>query len=74
MDKRIRFPAPQSEEGRSCPIIGVESGGPIIGLGFLIILFGIFPLIPGSYRILPLPLALLFIGFGIFLVVLGIRK
>lgn len=74
MGTQTRSTAPQKKEGRSCPVFGVESGGPIIGLGLLIILFGVFPLIPGSYRILPLPLALLFIGFGIFLVVLGIRK
>jgi len=75
MDKRIRFPPLQREEAESsCPVFGVESGGPVIGLGLLLILFGIFPLLPGAYRILPLPLTLLFIGFGTFLVILGTRK
>ena len=64
---------PSEEAGRSCPVFGVESGGPVIGLGLLPILFGIFPFIIGTGEILPLPLAILFIGFGIFLITLGIR-
>ncbi|HOT04134.1 MAG TPA: hypothetical protein PK069_08140 [Methanolinea sp.] len=74
MGKQTGLSEPQSREGRPCPVFGVESGGPIIGLGLLIILFGVFPLISGSYRTLPLPISLLFIGFGIYLIVLGIRK
>jgi hypothetical protein len=65
---------PSEEVGRSCPVFGVESGGPVIGLGLLLILFGIFPFITGTGEILPLPLAILFIGFGIFLITWGIRQ
>ena len=74
MGTQTRSTAPQKKEGRSCPVFGVESGGPIIGLGLLIILFGVFPIIAGSYPVVPLPVSLLFMGFGIFLIVLGIRK
>lgn len=58
----------------SCPISGVESGGPVIGLGLLAILFGAFPFFPGIVNVLPLPLSLVFIAFGLFLVWMGIRK
>jgi hypothetical protein len=54
-----------------CPVFGVKSGGPIIGLGVLLILFGIIPLIIGSIP-LPVPVALVFAGFGIFLIWAGL--
>jgi hypothetical protein len=58
---------------KSCPVFGVKSGGPIIGLGFLLILFAIIPylIIPGS---MPALIAILFAGFGIFLIWAGIAK
>jgi hypothetical protein len=55
----------------NCPVFGVRSGGPIIGLGVLLILFGIIPLIIGSIP-LPVPVALVFVGFGIFLIWAGL--
>jgi hypothetical protein len=61
------------EESRGCPIFGVESGVPLIGLGILLVLFAIIP----SFIIqmsLPLPIAILFTGFGIFLIWAGITK
>jgi len=65
---------PSEEAGRSCPVFGVESGGPVIGLGLLFILFVTFPFIIRAGEILPLLLPILFIGFGIFLITLGIRQ
>jgi len=58
---------------RGCPVFGVKSGGPIIGLGILLILFPIIPylILPGS---LPPMIAILFAGFGIFLIWAGIAK
>lgn len=70
----IDTPQEEEEAGRSCPVFGVESGGPVIGLGLLLIIFGIIPFIIGTGEILPLPLAILFISFGIFLITLGIRQ
>lgn len=58
----------------TCPLFGVESGGPVIGLGLLIILFGMVPLVSGSSDSFPLPFSLVFIGFGIFLIWLGLKK
>ena len=58
--------------GRSCPVFGVKSGIPIIGLGILMILFGIIPLllqIP-----LSIPVMLVFIGFGLFLIWAGMSR
>jgi len=55
-----------------CPVFGVKNGGPISGLGILLILFGIVPyiLIPET---MPAVIAF-FVGFGIFLVWIGIAK
>jgi hypothetical protein len=55
----------------SCPLFGVESGFPVIGLGVLMILFALVPLIMPGLLPLPLPIDLIFIGFGIFLVWVG---
>ena len=55
-----------------CPVFGVQSGVPVIGLGILIILFGIIPLllqIP-----LTIPVSMVFIGFGLFLVWAGMTR
>jgi hypothetical protein len=63
-----------TDEKKSCPVFGVESGGPIIGLGLLIIFFGIVSLMSGPVQAFPLPLSLIFFGFGVFLVWLGFKK
>lgn len=56
-----------------CPVFGVRSGGPIIGLGILLILFGLIPL--GIDNIpFPVPIAMIFIGFGVFLIWVGLTK
>lgn len=66
---------PSSELSRThCPIVGVVSGAPIIGLGLLIILFGGVLLLTGHSPDVTLPPGLLFIGFGAVLTVLGIRR
>lgn len=57
-----------------CPLFGVESGVPIIGLGILLILFGIVPLLFLPAGTLPLPISAVFTGFGIFLIWAGLKK
>ena len=57
-----------------CPVFGVESGVPIIGLGILILLFGIVPLLPGPTGGFPVFIAAILIGFGIFLVWVGLTQ
>lgn len=60
-------------EGRTCPVFGVESGGPLIGLGFLLILFAIIPLV--IIRIpVPVPFILISAGFGVFLIWAGVSR
>ncbi|NTV00238.1 MAG: hypothetical protein HGA55_03835 [Methanoregulaceae archaeon] len=56
-----------------CPVFGVESGGPLLGLGILLILFGIIPLAIGSMPV-PVPVLFVFIGFGIFLIWAGLTQ
>jgi len=60
-------------ESDRCPVFGVRSGGPVIGLGILILLFGIIPLFIKGMQ-LPVPVALVFIGFGVFLVWAGLSQ
>lgn len=57
----------------TCPVFGVRSGGPIIGLGILMILFGLVPLGIGEIP-LPVPVIGIFIGFGVFLIWAGLTK
>jgi len=58
-----------TDEG--CPIFGVQSGGPVIGLGLLMILFGLVPLVAGLAS-MPVGLVMLFFGFGLFLIWVGV--
>jgi len=58
---------------RACPVFGVESGGPLIGLGVLLIMFTIIPFFVIRLSI-PVPAALFFAGFGVFLIWAGIAK
>ncbi len=64
---------PRKDCDNPCPLFGVGSGGPVIGLGILMILFALVPLliIPGSF---PLPLGIVFVGFGLFLVWIGFAR
>jgi hypothetical protein len=55
----------------SCALFGVQSGIPLIGLGVLMILFALVPLVMPGLLPLPFPIELVFIGFGIFLIWLG---
>jgi hypothetical protein len=64
----------EEEKGpEGCPLFGVESGAPVIGLGILMILFGAIPPAIGSMPF-SLPVALVFIGFGIFLIWTGLTR
>lgn len=66
---------PESDGCRShCPVFGVASGAPVIGLGLVIIMFGGALLLTGPSPPATFPPALLFLGFGAVLVVLGIRR
>ena len=60
-----------------CPITAMyalKSGVPIIGLGILLILAGsIGFLIPGI-PVPPFPVPLILVGFGLFLIWLGLTK
>jgi hypothetical protein len=56
-----------------CPVFGVKSGWPIIGLGSLMILFGLIPLWIGQIP-LPVPVVVIFIGFGVFLFWVGLTN
>jgi hypothetical protein len=57
-----------------CPVFGVESGVPVIGLGFLVILFGIIPVLILPAGMMPVPVSALMVGFGIFLIWIGITQ
>jgi hypothetical protein len=57
-----------------CPVFGVESGIPIIGLGIILILFGIIPFLILPAGIMPVPVSAIFIGFGIFMIWAGLTK
>jgi hypothetical protein len=61
------------DDERACPVFGVESGGPLIGLGVLLILFAILPFFIARMPV-PIPAVLLFTGFGIVLIWAGVTK
>jgi hypothetical protein len=58
----------------SCGVFGVEHGGPLIGLGILLILFGLVPFLLPAPSLFPVPIALLFTAFGGFLIWMGMTK
>lgn len=58
----------------ACPLFGVRSGAPVIGLGLLIILFAIVPLVMPGMVPLPVPIGIIFVGFGLFLIWLGVTR
>jgi len=74
MEPERRMSPPSERSSAHCPVFGVASGTPIIGLGILIIIFGGVLLLTGHSPDVTLPPALLFIGFGAVLIVLGIRR
>jgi hypothetical protein len=56
-----------------CGVFPVESGGPVIGLGLIFLLAALIPVILGIGTI-AFPAVILFGGFGIFLIWLGLTK
>jgi len=63
----------KESDNPNCPVFGVSSGGPIIGLGILMILFGIIPYLAARIPV-PVSVVPVFIGFGAFLIWAGITK
>jgi hypothetical protein len=61
------------QEGR-CPIFGVKSGIPPVGLGALLILFATVSLYVHGLSPIYLPVLIIFTGFGLFLVWMGIAR
>jgi hypothetical protein len=56
-----------------CPVFGVESGVPLVGLGILLILFGIVPLFILQVPF-PVPMAIVLAIFGFFLIWVGMTR
>jgi hypothetical protein len=56
-----------------CGVFPVKSGGPVIGMGLIFLLAAFLPVILGIGS-LALPMVILFGGFGIFLIWLGVSK
>jgi hypothetical protein len=56
-----------------CPVFGVESGAPLIGLGILLILFGVVPFFITKLPF-PVPIAILLVLFGLFLIWAGLTR
>lgn len=63
----------RGDHADACPVFGVESGGPVIGLGVLVILFGLVPLLI-SPRSFPFFMSIVFLAFGLFLIWIGFRR
>lgn len=57
-----------------CAIFPVGSGVPIIGLGILIAAFPLATYLIRAYEPMPLPVAILLVGFGLFLIWLGLKR
>ncbi|MCQ8894322.1 MAG: hypothetical protein NQU46_06805 [Methanolinea sp.] len=74
MEQGKKSPLIPNSRRSHCPVFGVESGGPITGLGILVFAFGGVLLLTGRDPLVTVPPALLFSGFGLVLVILGLRK
>ena len=65
------------QEGEGCPITriyAIKSGIPVIGMGLLLVLVGVLGLlVPRQFPIGTVAI-LIFVGFGVFLVWLGLTK
>ncbi len=57
-----------------CAIFPVQSGVPVIGLGIFIAAIGIIGYLLSGEGAMPLPVAAILVGFGIFLIWLGIAR
>jgi hypothetical protein len=63
------------EGGNGCPITrlyAIKSGVPVIGMGLLLILMGLIGFVMPRTFPLDVVVTILFVGFGIFLVWLGL--
>ncbi|MDD1674345.1 MAG: hypothetical protein LUQ13_01745 [Methanomicrobiales archaeon] len=58
----------------SCPLFPVKSGVPLIGLGLLLYLAAAFTWFTGAGPETAVPVLLMFIGFGTFLIWLGLFR
>ncbi len=58
----------------ACGVFGVESGIPVILMGVLFFAVALLPLIIPGFAALPIPISVLFAGFGVFLVWVGLTK
>ncbi len=65
--------SPQGPMREPCGIFPVKSGGPVIGMGLIFLLAASLPAVlgigPNAF-----PMTILFGGFGIFLIWLGVTK
>lgn len=58
----------------NCPIFPVPSGVPLISGGLLLFGMVIVGWLLGGTRMMPLVIALLFVAFGMFLLLLGVSR
>ncbi|MBP1929358.1 hypothetical protein J2741_001905 [Methanolinea mesophila] len=56
-----------------CPLFGVKSGVPPIGIGILLILFAVIPVAIGMPG-LPFPVTIVFVAAGIFFIWMGFAR
>ena len=56
-----------------CPVFGVKSGVPPIGIGLLLILFAVVPSLIGIPGV-PIPVIILFIAAGFFFIWMGLAR
>lgn len=57
-----------------CALFPVESGIPVIALGILLVALPIVTYLVGSYEPLPLPVTVVLLASGFFMIWLGIRR
>lgn len=57
-----------------CPVFPVQSGGPVIIGGLLLLGMAVVGWILGGERMMPLVIAFLFVVFGAFLLWLGVSR
>lgn len=57
-----------------CALFPVKSGVPVIALGMLLLVFPVVSHLVEGYAPLPLPISMIFIATGIFMIWLGLRK
>ncbi len=68
---------PGVDGSSTCPITSayaIRSGVPLIGLGILLILAGFLGYLVPGFPVPPLPVPVIFAGFGLFLIWAGLTK